>query len=117
MASLCEGNISLNDKQLFENYKVYNDDKYGLRFTEFDSISEYAGYVSDLFAAAEGKIITTKSAKSELLQKKSGTSNVLKKMKDVIYTANKDVDALLQIYHPDYARNRHFLAYPVGHFL
>ncbi|WP_337766500.1 hypothetical protein [Phascolarctobacterium succinatutens] len=116
MASLCEGNISLNDKQLFENYKVYNDDKYGLRFTEFDSISEYAGYVSDLFAAAEGKIITTKSAKSELLQKKSGTSNVLKKMKDVIYTANKDVDALLQIYHPDYARNRHFLAYPVGHF-
>ena len=29
---------------------------------------------------------------------------------------NKYVDDLLQVYHPEYARNRHFLAYPVGQF-
>ena len=37
-------------------------------------------------------------------------------MEDAIYTANKDVDTLLQVYHPEYARNRHFLAYPIGQF-
>ena len=37
-------------------------------------------------------------------------------MDELIYTANKDVEDLLQIYYPEHSRNRHFLSYPIGQF-
>lgn len=114
MALLCEENISRNDPRLIRNYEDYKDE----RVVGFDNISEYAGYVSDLFAEAEAEIRENSEAenRSRTQGKQWSTSEVLARMEDVIYTANKDVDELLQVYHPEYARSRHFLAYPIGQF-
>ena len=46
MAWLCEDGISRRERSIRENYKLYKNE----RVQEFDNISEYAGYVSDLFA-------------------------------------------------------------------
>ena len=83
---------------------------------EFDNVSEYAGYISDEFMEAEAGMSDTTSLYEKPFKKKAGTAAVLRRMQEVVYTANKDVDDLLQVYHPEYARNRHFLAYPVGQF-
>ena len=114
MALLCEDNISRNDPRIIRNYQDYKDE----RVVGFENISEYAGYVSDLFAEAEAEIRenTEVESQGQPQMKQRSTSEVLAKMEDVIYTANKDVDELLQVYHPEYARNRHFLAYPIGQF-
>jgi hypothetical protein len=50
------------------------------------------------------------------MKKRLGTASVLARMDELVYTANKEVDDLLQVYHPEYSRSRHFLAYPIGQF-
>ena len=112
MALLCEEKIPRDDPRLKKNYNLYKDEKVGA----FDNISEYAGYVSDLFSIAERKLLNEQPERKLVYEGRPSTSAVLARMEDVIYTANKDVDELLQVYHPEYARNRHFLAYPIGQF-
>lgn len=112
MAWLCEEGFSRGDRRIRDNYELYKDE----RVQKFDNISEYAGYVSDMIGEAVKGQEDELSARERPFQKKTGTSSVLARMKDVIYTANKEVDTLLQVYHPEYARNRHFLAYPIGQF-
>lgn len=111
LALLCEENIRNDDPRIKKNYAHYKDE----RVIEFDNISEYAGYVSDVFGQAV-KELKEQSDESQTGLENKGTASVLARMNDVIYTANKDVDELLQVYHPEYARNRHFLAYPIGQF-
>lgn len=112
MGLLCEENISRMDPRIRNNYSLYKDE----RVQEFDNISEYAGYVSDEFMEAESSMMEEHPLYDKPNIKKPGTAGVLSRMKEIVYTANKDVDALLQVYHPEYARNRHFLAYPIGQF-
>ncbi len=112
MAWLCEEGLSRGDQRFRDNYELYKNE----RVQEFDNVSEYAGYVSDMFAKAAKDLEEEQLARDKPFQKKAGTASVLARMEDVIYTANKDVDTLLQVYHPEYARNRHFLAYPIGQF-
>lgn len=112
LALLCEENIPRSDKHIRDNYELYKDEKVLM----FDNISEYAGYVSDLIADAESKLHEETAVRNMPLQNRKSTAAVLARMKDVIYTANKEVDELLQVYHPEFARNRHFLAYPIGQF-
>lgn len=109
LALLCEEKKSRKDPQIIDNFKLYQNEK----VIEFDNISEYAGYVSDLVSDAEMRL---KNSRGGSNIRRQGTREVLKEMEDVIYTANKEVDDLLQIYHPEYARNRHFLSYPIGQF-
>ena len=109
---LCEDTVSRTDKRMRDNYDLYKD----VRVQEFDNVSEYAGYISDEFTEAEASMSDTTSLYEKPFKKKAGTAAVLRRMQEVVYTANKDVDDLLQVYHPEYARNRHFLAYPVGQF-
>ncbi|QUI95909.1 hypothetical protein J5A74_00605 [Lachnospiraceae bacterium oral taxon 096] len=109
---LCEETVSRTDKRMRDNYDLYKD----VRVQEFDNISEYAGYISDEFMEAEASMSDTMSLSEKPFKKNAGTAAILRKMQEVVYTANKDVDDLLQVYHPEYARNRHFLAYPVGQF-
>lgn len=109
---LCEDTVSRTDKRMRDNYDLYKD----IRVQEFDNVSEYAGYISDEFMEAEASMGDTTSLYEKPFKKKAGTAAVLRRMQEVVYTANKDVDDLLQVYHPEYARNRHFLAYPVGQF-
>lgn len=112
LALFCEENTNRVDVHIRSNYELYKDE----RVQEFDNISEYAGYVSDIFAEAEKKLLEKCPAREIPHQNRPSTASVLAYMSDVIYTANKDVDELLQVYHPEYARNRHFLAYPIGQF-
>lgn len=109
---LCEDSVSRTDARIRSNYELYKN----IRVHEFDNISEYAGYISDEFMEAEASMNDTGSLYEKPYKKKAGTAAVLRRMQEVVYTANKDVDDLLQVYHPEYARNRHFLAYPVGQF-
>lgn len=109
---LCEDTVSRTDKRIRGNYELYKN----IRVQEFDNVSEYAGYISDEFMEAEASMNDTMSLYEKPYKKKAGTAAVLRRMQEVVYTANKDVDDLLQVYHPEYARNRHFLAYPVGQF-
>ena len=109
---LCEDTVSRTDKRMRDNYQLYKE----VKVQEFDNISEYAGYISDEFMEAEASMSDTTSLYEKPFKKKAGTAAVLRRMQEVVYTANKDVDDLLQVYHPEYARNRHFLAYPVGQF-
>ena len=69
-----------------------------------------------MFAEAEKRTKETQLARDNPFRERPSTAAVLAHMDDVIYTANNDVDELLQVYHPEYARNRHFLAYPIGQF-
>lgn len=109
---LCEDSVSRTDARMRSNYDLYKD----MKVHEFDNVSEYAGYISDEFMKAEASMNNDEPLYEKPFKKKAGTAAVLRKMQEVVYTANRDVDDLLQVYHPEYARNRHFLAYPVGQF-
>ncbi len=65
----------------------------------FENVSEYAGYISDRVEEAKERI-ENEWYLYELPQKKMGTATVLSRMNELIYTANKDVEELLQIYYP-----------------
>ena len=112
LALLCDDTVQRTDERIRRNYELYKN----VMVSEFDNISEFAGYISKEFSDAEAAIDKDIPLSNKPFMKKSGTAAVLKEMEEVVYTANKDVDDLLQVYHPEYARNRHFLAYPVGQF-
>ncbi len=116
MALLCENSVLRTDPRIRANYQLYSDKKSGISVWEFENVSEYAGYVSDRFREAEQRIEENPLLYQMPLKRHNSTARVLAEMDETIYTANKDVDELLQIYHPEYARNRHFLAYPIGQF-
>lgn len=112
MALLCEDNVSRTDSRIQNNYLLYQEE----RVYEFDNVSEYAGYISDKFMKAEGMLEDEIPLYEKPNKSQKGTAAVLARMDEIVYTANKDVDELLQVYHPEYSRNRHFLAYPIGQF-
>lgn len=111
MGLMCEDGANRLDPKFRENYALYRD----LNVKSFENVSEYAGYISDRVADAK-KRIEDERRLYEQPQRKIGTATVLSRMDELIYTANKDVEDLLQIYYPEYSRNRHFLAYPIGQF-
>lgn len=116
MALLCEDSVSRTDPRIRDNYRLYSDAQSGISIQEFANVSEYAGYVSDRFGEAEQRVQEEPLLYQMPLRRHNSTAKVLAEMDEAFYTANKDVDELLQIYHPEYARNRHFLAYPIGQF-
>lgn len=112
LALLCDESVPRTDARIRRNYELYKN----IKVREFDNISEFAGYISNEFIDAEAAIGEDVPLSNTPFIKNTGTAAVLRNMKEVVYTANKDVDDLLQVYHPEYARNRHFLSYPVGQF-
>lgn len=109
---LCEDKVSRTDARIKANYSLYSGEK----VQEFDTVSEFAGYISDEFMEAERTMQGETPLYEKPMQKQATTAAVLARMDEIVYTANKDVDELLQVYHPEYSRNRHFLAYPIGQF-
>ena len=67
---------------------------------EFDNMTEFAGYVADLYSS--GRAINPKSP--------------LSAMKEHIYAADSSVNDILKIYFPEQFGERQFLNYPLGHF-
>ena len=67
---------------------------------EFDNMTEFAGYVADIFEEADHK----------------DPSNPMSCMREQIYAANTSVNDILKIYFPEQFGERQFLNYPIGHF-
>lgn len=71
-----------------------------IEILEFDNMTEFAGYVADVFNAAE----------------KADPENPMKQMREQIYAANSSANDILKIYFPEQFGERQFLDYPLGHF-
>ena len=67
---------------------------------EFDNMTEFAGYVADIFEEAERK----------------DPSKPMHYMREQIYAADSSANDILKIYFPEQFGERQFLNYPIGHF-
>ena len=67
---------------------------------EFDNMTEFAGYVADIFEEAEHK----------------DPAKPMSCMHEQIYAANSSANDILKIYFPEQFGERQFLNYPIGHF-
>ena len=67
---------------------------------EFDNMTEFAGYVADIFEKAEQK----------------DPQKPMHHMSEQIYAANSSANDILKIYFPEQFGERQFLNYPIGHF-
>ena len=92
-------------------HKLYQD----IDLIEFANIIEYAHFVSNHFDAA-----IKRYAESRGVMDRGNDvwdhSKILKHMDEQVYTANRDIHTLLKMYYPEYAKDRHFLSYPIGQF-
>ena len=73
---------------------------------EFDNITEFSAYVAKIYEEAEKNFDTD--------ERKKGS--VLSYMREQFYSANNSVNDILKVYFPEQFGERHFLAYPIGHF-
>lgn len=111
LGAMCEGNLHSQLPSFKQWHQLYN----AVDFVEFANITEYAHFVSSHFKAAEERYAQSR----KIMERGNDVWNktaVLREMEEQVYTANRDVHTLLKIYHPDYAHDRHFLAYPIGQF-
>lgn len=92
----------LADGTLTEKSRVLND----IRVIEFDNITEFSAYVAQIFEDA--------SRKYQEDENKKGSA--LSYMREQFYSANNSVNDILKVYFPEQFGERHFLAYPIGHF-
>lgn len=92
----------LADGILTEKSRVIND----VRVIEFDNITEFSAYVAQIFEDA--------SRKYQEDENKKGSA--LSYMREQFYSANNSVNDILKVYFPEQFGERHFLAYPIGHF-
>lgn len=111
LGELCEGRYKAGDSKFIKWHQLYKD----IQFLEFANITEYAHFVSNHFDDAQERYRLSKP----VMERDTGVvshASVLWFMNEQVYTANRDVHTLLKIYFPDYARDRHFLSYPIGQF-
>ena len=93
-------------------YQLYQS----IQMIEFENITEYAHFVSSHVHAAERDLRRAQGVIARGNDVPLTNAQVLNAMTEQVYTANRDVHTLLKIYHPEFAKDRHFLAYPIGQF-
>ena len=96
LARLADGDFNGKEKILEE-----------VAVIEFDNITEFSAYVARIYEDAVEKY--TKENKD-----KGGSA--LLYMAEQFYAANNSVNDILKVYFPEQFGERHFLAYPIGHF-
>lgn len=92
----------LADGTLTEKSRVLND----ISVIEFDNITEFSAYVAQIFEDASRKYHEDENKKG----------SALSYMIEQFYSANNSVNDILKVYFPEQFGERHFLAYPIGHF-
>lgn len=92
----------LTDGTLMEKSRVLND----ISVIEFDNITEFSAYVAQIFEDASRKYHEDENKKG----------SALSYMGEQFYSANNSVNDILKVYFPKQFGERHFLAYPIGHF-
>lgn len=111
LGEICEGRNAVGSPLLGKWHKLYKS----VQLMQFANITEYAHFVSNHFDAA----IKNYSESRSIMDRGNNVWNkaaVLRYLDEQVYTANRDVHTLLKIYYPEYAKDRHFLAYPIGQF-
>lgn len=111
LGEICEDRNAVGSPLLRKWHKLYKS----VQLIEFANITEYAHFVSNHFDAA---IRSYSESRSVMERGNDVWSNVavLRHLDEQVYTANRDVHTLLKIYYPEYAKDRHFLSYPIGQF-
>ncbi len=73
---------------------------------EFDNIMEFSAYVAQIYEEAAKEFHADEHKKG----------SALACMREQFYSANNSVNDILKVYFPEQFGERHFLAYPIGHF-
>lgn len=107
-----------NESQMFDGGKVADniaaiiagntgviDFSKQIEVTQFDNLTEFAGYIAKKFEQAES-----------LRKEDNYAHSALYYMDEQFYAANSDVNDILKIYFPEQFGERAFLDYPIGHF-
>lgn len=111
LGELCEGRHKIGDHCFRQWHQLYKSTE----LREFANITEYAHFISNHFDAA----ITSYRDSQGVIDRGNrvwDNASVLRFLDEQVYTSNRDVHSLLKIYYPEYSKNRHFLAYPIGQF-
>lgn len=111
LGEICEGRNAVGSALLRKWYNLYKS----VELMEFANITEYAHFVSNHFDAAIQRYSESRSVMERGNDVWSNAA-VLRHLDEQVYTANRDVHTLLKIYYPEYAKDRHFLSYPIGQF-
>lgn len=111
IGELCEDRCASGISSLKKWHKLYS----GIEMKEFANITEYAHFVSAHFDRAIKKYSDSLGV-MERGNNVWNNASVLRFLDEQVYTANRDVHTLLKIYYPEYAKDRHFLSYPIGQF-
>ena len=111
LGEICEDRNAVGSGILRKWYKLYKS----VQLMEFANITEYAHFVSNHFDAAIQRYSESRSVMERGNDVWSNAA-VLRHLDEQVYTANRDVHTLLKIYYPEYAKDRHFLSYPIGQF-
>lgn len=111
LGKICEDRNAVGSPLLRKWHRLYKS----VELMEFANITEYAHFISNHFDAA---IQSYSESRSVMERGNDVWSNaaVLRHLDEQVYTANRDVHTLLKIYYPEYAKDRHFLSYPIGQF-
>ena len=97
-----------NMRSSYEKYKHCD-------FVKFANLTEYAHFVSNRVDTAKKKYYDSLSPLDRNAHRFS-SRKVLGLLDEQVYTANRDIHDLLNIYYPEFSRDRHFLSYPIGQF-
>lgn len=111
LGEICEDRSAVGSPLLRKWYRLYKD----VQLMEFANITEYAHFVSNHFDTAIQRYSESRSVMERGNDVWSNAA-VLWYLDEQVYTANRDVHTLLKIYYPEYAKDRHFLSYPIGQF-
>lgn len=111
LGEICEDRSAVGSPLLRKWHKLYSS----VELMEFANITEYAHFVSNHFDAAIQRYSESRSVMERGNDVWSNAA-VLSHLEEQVYTANRDVHTLLKIYYPEYAKDRHFLSYPIGQF-
>lgn len=108
---LCEGKYSPADPDMRASYEKYK----GCAFLKFANLTEYAHFVAERVYEAKKK----HEDRQDPLERgtaRAGSRAALGLLDEQVYTANRDIHDLLNVYFPEYSKDRHFLSYPIGQF-
>lgn len=111
LGELCEERYLAGSPKLKQWYQLYKS----VELMEFANITEYAHFVSNHVEVARRKYSESRGvmARGNDVWDNSG---VLRCLDEQVYTANRDIHTLLNIYYPEFSQDRHFLSYPIGQF-
>lgn len=111
LGELCEERYFAGSPQLKKWHQLFKS----IELLEFANITEYAHFVSNHVDVARRKYSESRGimARGNDVWDNAG---VLRFLDEQVYTANRDIHTLLDIYYPEFSQDRHFLSYPIGQF-